>query len=239
MEENKKNKISVVALVLSIIGLVTSIIAIGIIPCFIGFILSICVLAKSKKKDRITTMAMIFSFLGFLIFFTLFSIANETVEKTYVQETNFEKNIEEKENMTISNVEEVLENETFSIEEVKETEEEYKASCNEYKYKDVLRNPSEYVGERIKITIKISNVHEESWLNECKYYFGYSESEYGWYGDRYGIFDKRYDESLKLLEDDVITVYGEISDPEYTSSLIVSSSEVFCIDMKYIDFISE
>lgn len=118
-------------------------------------------------------------------------------------------------------------------------EEEYKASCEEYKYKDVLRNPDDYVGKRVKITVKISSVHEKTWLNSTKYYMAYSQSDYGWYGDRYGVFDLREEQTLKLLEDDIITVYGEISDPEYTSSLIVNGSETFCIDMKYIDFISE
>jgi hypothetical protein len=133
---------------------------------------------------------------------------------------------------------EIAESETVVVPQ--ETEEEYKASCQEYKYKDVLRNPSDYVGQRIKITVKISTVHEASWANTEKYYFAYSNDEHGWWsGDRYGVFDKRDDKELKLLEDDIITVYGEISDPEYTSSLIVSSSEVFCIDMKYLDFISE
>lgn len=134
--------------------------------------------------------------------------------------------------------EEIVETETV-IEEPIETEEEYKASCEEYKYKDVLRNPEDYVGKRIKVTVKISTVHEASWLNDGKYYFAYSESDYSWYGDRYGIFDRREEQNPKLLEEDIITVYGEISDPEYTTSLIVSGSELFCIDMKYIDFISE
>lgn len=118
-------------------------------------------------------------------------------------------------------------------------EEEYKSSCEEYKYKDVLRNPEEYVGKRIKITVKISSVHEKTWLNDTKYYMAYSQTDYGWYGDRYGVFDLRKDQTFKLLEDDIITVYGEISDPEYTKSLIVNGSEIFCIDMKYIDFIGE
>lgn len=125
-------------------------------------------------------------------------------------------------------------------ETIEETEEEYKASCVEYKYKDVLRNPGDYIGKRIKVTAKISSVHEASWMNDTKYYFAYSNDEYDlWLGDMYGVFDERSEENPKLLEDDIITVYGEISDPEYTTSLIVSGSELFCIDMKYIDFISE
>lgn len=121
-----------------------------------------------------------------------------------------------------------------------ETEKEYKKTCKEYAYKDVLRNPQKYIGKRIKVTVEISSVHEKSITNGTKYYFAYSEGEYGyWTGNRYGIFDKRSKEDPKLLEDDIITVYGEIADPEHTKSLIVNSSEVFCINMKYIDFISE
>lgn len=119
------------------------------------------------------------------------------------------------------------------------SEEEFKSLCAEYKYKDVLRNPENYIGEKVKIRVKISSVHEAGMLNPDKYYLSYSQSEYGWYGDYYGIIDKRVDNSLKLLSDDVIEVYGEIADPEYTKSLILSSEEIFIINMKYCELISE
>ena len=68
----------------------------------------------------------------------------------------------------------------------------------------------------------------------------YLQDEDGmWYGYEYGIFEKRDSEDPKLLEDDVITVYGEISEPRETQSFIVNSEELFCIDMKYVDLISE
>lgn len=120
------------------------------------------------------------------------------------------------------------------------SEDEFKSLCQEFNYKDVLRNPSDYVGEKIKVTLKLSTVHESGILNPVKYYFGYTKGDYDlWYEDRYGVFDKRYDDSLKLLSEDIIEVYGVITDPEYTKSLIVNSEEVFCIDMYYVDLISE
>lgn len=82
-------------------------------------------------------------------------------------------------------------------------------------------------------------MHEQNWMNSTKYYLSYSEGEYGWYGNLYGIFDLRQDDSFKILSDDIITVYGEIVSPEYTSSLVLSSQEIFCIEMKYMEFISE
>lgn len=118
--------------------------------------------------------------------------------------------------------------------------EEYIAQCQEYNYKDVLRNPSDYVGQKVKIVIEISSVHEASWLYNNKYYFGWSEGEYGYYtGDHYAIIDKRYDNSLKLLEEDIILVYGEIAEPESTKSYIVNSEELFTIDMRYVELLGE
>lgn len=125
-------------------------------------------------------------------------------------------------------------------EEVSETEDEYKTSCAEYNYKDVLRNPDEYVGKRVKITAKVSSVHDKGLLNPVKYYFVYANDEYDmWLGDQYGVFEYREAEDPKILDDDVITVYGEISEPQETKSLIANSQEIFCIDMKYAELISE
>lgn len=123
------------------------------------------------------------------------------------------------------------------------TESEYKNACKEYKYKDVLRNPENYIGQKIVITVQISTVMSKSWLNPTIYYFAYSEYKPGtdiYMGDLYAIFDKRKNQDeLKLLEDDVIRVWGEIIQPEETTSLIVNPEEVFCIDMKYVELISE
>lgn len=122
----------------------------------------------------------------------------------------------------------------------KEIKNEYIKSCKTYEYKKVLRKPDKYIGKRIKIKVKITSVHEKGLLTPTKYYFARSNDKYDmWIGDQYGIFDKRDAEKPKLLEDDIIEVYGEIAEPEETTSLIVNSQELFCIDMKYVKLISE
>lgn len=228
-EIKKESTLSTVACVLSIF----------VFTSFVGAILGIIdICINDKSKRHVGSWFAIIVFVIVLISgiggFTLKSENGNKTEK----ESSYEETYQETQEKEILEVETQIENEVAE-EVIEETEEEYKASCEEYKYKDVLRNPEDYVGKRIKITVKISTVHEASWLNDTKYYFAYSKSDYGWYGDKYGIFDKRENQGLKLLEDDIITVYGEIADPEYTTSLIVSGSELFCIDMKYIDFISE
>lgn len=169
---------------------------------------------------------------------------------------NSEEKVEKKEDSAKveTNNDEIKENEiqendkgteqALKPEEPKElTESEYKSQCQEYNYKDVLRNPEGYIGEKIVITVEISTVKSKSLTNPTKYYFAYSESEPGsgfFYGNRYGIFDKRANQDeLKILEDDVIKVWGEISEPQETTSLIVNGEELFCIDMKYVELISE
>lgn len=150
-----------------------------------------------------------------------------------------------KNNIDISAEVEKNEEDSNNVDSVEETsepeisEEDYKAECKEYAYKDVMRNPSDYIGEKIKITVKVSSVHEKS-LTMPKYYFAYSNDEYDWWmGDRYGLFEYRSEDDFKILEDDIITVYGEIAEPQETESAIVNSEEVFCIDMKYADLIKE
>lgn len=181
---------------------------------------------KLETKEKIFKIVIGYLCFLFVMLFITTAITDEEDSNT-VQESH--------------EITEVGKSETVIVEEPKtETEEEYKTSCQEYKYKDVLRNPSDYIGKRIKVKVQIFNVHEKSFLNETKYYFAYDEDEYGvFWNNMYGIFDKREKQEPKLLEDDVIIVYGEIIETEYTKSLIVNGTEVFCIDMKYIDFISE
>lgn len=121
-----------------------------------------------------------------------------------------------------------------------ENKKQFIDSCKEYNYKKVLRNPDKYVGKKVKVKVKISSVHDKSVLNPDKYYFAYSNDKYDmWLGNQYAITDKRSEEKPKLLEDDIVMVYGTICDTAKTTSLIVNSEELFAIDMKYCKLISE
>lgn len=179
-------------------------------------------------------------FVRFMIALTICSLIGIIIVLIFSAEIDTEQN-----KTNIENTQQEIENEeNEDINTPKElTEEEYKAECQEYNYKNVLRYPESYIGNKIVLTVKITTVFSTSITNPTKYYFAYSESEQGsgyYWGDRYAIFDKRSNQGdLKLLEDDVIKVWGEIVEPEETTSLIVNSEELFCIDMKYVELISE
>lgn len=209
--------------------------------------------SDTNKNKRQSISSLIIGIIIFLIIVFNFDVcSNDTQENdidyqrkeqiAVYEKNEIEENNEKDSEITI-NSNDSTENTEKTIELPIGTDiskEEYISLCQEYNYKNVLRNPSEYVGQKVKITIEISSVHEETWLNNRKYYFGYSENEYGFYGgDRYAVFDCRQGEDLKLLSDDIIIVYGEITEPEYTKSYILNSEELFCINMYYVDLIGE
>lgn len=173
--------------------------------------------SSKNKTSGSSNVGIVFAIIGIILFLSIISTTNNDDDKE-------------------------PETETSGSEVQLLSEEEYKALCKEYSYKDVLRNPQDYVGQKIVITLEISSVHEKSWSNSTKYYFANAETEPGngvFWGDRYGVFDKRQNTELKILKDDVIKIWGEISNPQETQSLILNSEEVFCIDMKYAELISE
>lgn len=237
----KDSAMSVVAAILAFFGC----------TALFGFIIALVDLIINEKDKRHlgSWVAMVFCAMWLFIAFVtggsdkaeenvVVPATSEVVETSV--ETEQSENIIEETSVS-EKISEVV-SEVESVEVPTETEEEYKASCQEYNYKDVLRNPDDYVGQRIVIEMEISSVHSEDIFTPVKYYFGYTKDEPDdtyYYGDFYAVFDHRYDNSLKLLEDDVIIVWGEISAPQETQSLIVNSEEVFCIDMKYAELIAE
>ena len=206
-------------------------------------------LKKDRKKNKRTEILVI----CFGIFFSVFIVipalfgAGEDTDKTNISESNaVETKVEEnakktnagKKKQEKKSDEESSKRKESEKEEKQISKKEYIKKCKEYGYKKVLRNPEKYIGKKVKVKLKISQVHEEGLFNSTKYYFAYSKTDYGtWYGNEYAIMDERESEKPKLLEDDIIEVYGEIAEPEETVSLIISSSELFSINMRYVKLI--
>lgn len=120
-------------------------------------------------------------------------------------------------------------------EKAKKAKKNFIAKCKSYSYKKVLRNPAKYYGKKIKLKCKISQISEGGWFSEG-FYRCYTYSGYGiWAENEYVILDERESKKPRLLQDDIITVYGTISEPrEITRALTGVSDEVFAIDMKYV-----
>ena len=119
-----------------------------------------------------------------------------------------------------------------------ESKEDYIASCEEYKYKDVLRNFDEYGGKRIKVTLYVMDSPEEGKDdNYVKYYVAGTSS--GLNLEMYAIADLRYDKNPKILNSDTITVYGEITGIRELTNSLNKTYEGIVIDMKYVEIVEE
>ena len=106
--------------------------------------------------------------------------------------------------------EEIVEKETFDMtEEEKETW--YRKECQKYNYKDLARNPDDYKGKYALFTCEIATVVQEGTApGELSYYYVYTKGDYWGYWENPMIiaFDT-YGQS-RLVEGDIITVYGEL-----------------------------
>ena len=122
----------------------------------------------------------------------------------------------------------------------KETKEDFIASCEAIPYKTLLRTPETYIGKRLSLIVQVSQVMDGGLFDNNKYYRVCAESDFGWYGDEYYMYDERYDKELKLLEDDIIQVYCEFAGTTtVTRALTNAKDEVCCIKAYYVNLLSE
>ena len=124
---------------------------------------------------------------------------------------------------------------------VQESENEYRASCKAVNYKDLCRYPDEYLGTRICLTIQITQIFNQG-ASSPRRWIGRTDNDgYGLYfGDEYYFIDKRASGSVKLLADDVITVYGNFVGLEKLTRALTDMEEEFPkIEVRYADLLAE
>ena len=107
------------------------------------------------------------------------------------------------------------------------SEEEYKNSCQEISSDTLTRESENRIGEKVKITGKVFQVvydegeYYSQYLVSTKLEDYYSFSEYMG-GNIYVEYDRG--DNPKILEDDVITIYGEIKE-DYTYETVSGASQ--------------
>ena len=134
------------------------------------------------------------------------------------------------------------ETETVEATEAQESEEEFKASCQEFSYKSLLRTPDDYIGQRIVLTAEVKQIMSGGWFDDNKYYRVQTDNDgRDWYiDDEYYMYDGRPEGSLKILEEDVIKIYAEFIGLEEVHRAITGASEEMpAIRARYIELISE
>lgn len=122
------------------------------------------------------------------------------------------------------------------------SEDDYKAECQTVDYKELCRYPEKYEGTKIVVKVKVSQIIDANFSGSEKAWRTYTDnSGYGFYADdEYYMLDKRGGDAVKILEDDIITVYGEFTGlEEITRALTSTTDELPSIEVKYADLVEE
>lgn len=259
-EKDQKITMAVFSLVFGILGLISVCIVVGFPLSIIGLVLGIIVLVKKKGGKEIAIAGIILSAIGFLLFFVLLTgashtstdVASETekvttaettAEKTTITEemTTQEETTIQEETTTEPETEETTTEEETTVTET-ESEDEFKSSCQEIGYKKLLRTPDDYVGQRIVITAEVQQIIDGGLFDDSKYYRVQTDNnDSGYYfDDEYFMYDNRVSDDMKILDGDVLKIYGEFTGLETMKRVITGSKdEVPAIKAYYIELISE
>lgn len=236
-QEKKKNSIiGILAFVFTIFGFAL------VVPAILGLILAIIDLCKKDGNKKTFSGIAIVLF----VFCILYAIGSSNNNETNSTSTvNVEEHSTQEVTSPTADFESTqpIENEPETIEVIvpSESREEFIATCQEIPYKTLARNPDDYVGQRIVLTVKVTQILQGGWFDDGEYYRVYTNDEYDmWFGNEYFMYDFRVDDDTKILQDDIITVYAEFSGmAEVTRALSGTTEEVPSFKVFYMDLIAE
>ena len=262
--QKKNGVIGVLALVFGIIGMLSSCAVVGILPAIIGVIFGIIGIATKNRKGM-SIAGLVCGCIGVFIFVIAFSLIGDSgssnssnveestqivseIESKSENEADAKNDSKDDSKSESTEKKEDKEDKKESSKPKKEKSEkairkEFIDSCEELNYKKIARNPDDYIGKNFKVNVQISSISEETWLTDS-YMKAYTDDGSGYYFDKMiYIFDDQDENSsyyLKVLEDDVITVYGTFEGMEDTKNYLNGeTSKDIALHMKYAKLISE
>lgn len=122
---------------------------------------------------------------------------------------------------------------------------ELKAQCEELSYKDVARNPDNYVGKYFKVKVYVDQlINKPAKSGSDKHYKAYMYDEVEGmedYSKFLWLYDFQYDDSkVNILEGDVLEIYAKFEGMGQTQNSITDeTSEDIALDVYYVELISE
>lgn len=110
----------------------------------------------------------------------------------------------------------------------------FKAACKTIPYKDIARQPTKYMGERVVYTGKIIQIGKDS---DNSYYarIDVTKDEYGYYDDTMYVSYELAENEPKFLEDDIVTFYGVCEGDVSYTSIFGEEITIPAVSAKYIE----
>lgn len=112
----------------------------------------------------------------------------------------------------------------------------YKEECQTYNYKDIFRYAEDYKGKYVKYTGEVIQVMEDSYETKKMYILrvDVTKTDYG-YEDTVYVRYFPMENAPRILEDDIITIYGELDGLETYTSIMESSVTIPAITSNYVE----
>lgn len=210
----KNSGLSIAALICSLFGC----------TAIVGLILAIIDLGKKDDKKKTGSIAalVICGIWVILLLFASCSSSSGTNKATPTQQVTTETTtVQTDTNTEPTETEDIQNTNTAPVDK-----EEFIASCQEIPYKTLARNPEDYIGTHIVLTVKVTQILQGGMFDNNQYYRVYTNDEWGsWFGDEYFMYDNRVDDHTRILEDDILTVYAEFSGLETVERALTKTAE--------------
>lgn len=126
---------------------------------------------------------------------------------------------------------EQIETETYELSE-EEKEEAFKDECETYTYEEIARDPDDYIGEKARFTGKVIQVMQKG--NSYTLRVNITKTRWG-YDDTILVSYSAKDGDSRILEDDIVTMYGFLGGT-YTYETVMGSS--LTVPLLYAEYIS-
>lgn len=151
-----------------------------------------------------------------------YELGSVTKENGKIETINVKEEKEEEE-LAKQREEELQEQKRKEEEEKEKAEQEekkYKASCKKLTFEELARNPEKVKGTKVRLTGEVVQVSENNISIGMR--VNITENEYGWYEDTVYIIYYPEDGEDKILEDDIITIYGT-AEGEYSYTSVMGA----------------
>lgn len=109
---------------------------------------------------------------------------------------------------------------------------DYKTTCQTYTYDQISRNPETYKGQKVHFTGEVIQVLEYSTSVELR--VNITKDKYGYYDDTVYIIYNNLDMNNRILEGDIIDIYGELDGLESYVSTLGATITIPRVIAKYI-----
>lgn len=161
-------------------------------------------------------------------------VGSDTIEKSYFEKysTVPQTTIVTKSTTTSTTVPPT----TKSLEELRS---DYISSCETISFRDLARNPNKHKGEKLKFTGQVIQVQESDSIfgdtTQVDLRINVTKDEYGLWNDTILATVELPEDADKILEDDIITIWGECEGDYTYESVLGSNITLPLINVEYFE----